>query len=121
MKEFEKITSRDNQRLINARKVRDGKLSEQMFIEGRRLVQDALRSEITIDECFLVEGFRDRELIDAVAKRTKKIVEIPDRIYGSIADTNHPQGIIVIAKRPNTGVVEIETRMTSAALPIVIL
>ena len=56
MIEIEKITSRGNHRLVNARKVRDGKASEHIFVEGRRLAKEALRSELVIDECFVVTG-----------------------------------------------------------------
>ncbi len=120
MSDYEKIFSRDNQRLGNARKVRDGKVSTQIFIEGRRLAEEALRSDLVIDECFVVEGFRDRKLIDAVAKRTSDVVEISKRIFGSIANTNRPQGIIIIAKRPKTGIATINSIMVSAPLPVVI-
>ena len=120
MKEIEKITSRDNRRLVHARKVRDGKVPEQIFIEGRRLIDEALSSDVDIVECLVADCFRNREMLDAIAKRTSAIVEIPDKIFGSIADTNQPQGIILIAKRPKFSSGSIESRLGSAALPIVI-
>ena len=48
------------------------------------------------------------------------IVELPDKIFRSIADTEQPQGIVLIAKRPKTSIENIESRITSALLPIVI-
>src|SRR5258708_5624973 len=120
MKEIEKITSRDNQRLVNARKVRDGKVSERIFIEGRRLVDEALRSELMIDECFVAEGFRDGELLEAVTRQTSKIAKISDKIFTSIADTDQPQGIILIAKRPKTGAETIKLNTRSATLRLVV-
>src|SRR5258708_1533097 len=100
MNEIEKITSRHSSRLVSARKVRDGKIVDRIFIEGRRLVVEALNSDIEIDECFVVDGFSDGELLDAVTHRTRKFAEIPDKILTSIADTDQSQGIILIAKRP---------------------
>lgn len=120
MKKIEKITSRDNGRLVHARKVRDGKVSEQIFIEGRRLVEEALRSGLWIDECFVVDGFQESEILEAVAKRTAAIAEISERTFGSIADTNHPQGIILIAKRPKISLESIESSLKASALPMVI-
>lgn len=110
MNEFEKITSRDNQRLVDVRKIRDGKVADRIFIEGRRLAVEALRSDILISECFVAEGFGDRELVDAVAKRTNAVAEIPDRIFMTIADTDQPQGIILIAQRPRTGLGMVASR-----------
>ena len=120
MNKIEKITSRENRRLINVRRVRDGDVREQIYVEGRRLVAEALCSGLTIQECYVVEGFGDRELLDVVGKRTTVIAEVPERLFKSIADTSHTQGIVVIAKRQNTGVETIDSRITSAALPIAI-
>lgn len=120
MNEIEKITSRDNQRLISVRKVRDGKAPERIFVEGRRLVEEALRSAIAISECFVVEDFQDMDLLNAVGMRTTRIAEISEKVFATIADTQQPQGIILIAKRPNTSAERIKNGLDSASLPIVI-
>ena len=120
MRDIEKITSRDNRRLANARKIRDGKEPTRIFVEGRRLAEEALRSKLEFDECFVVEGFRGDDLIEAFSVRTDRIAELPERIFQTIADTNQPQGIVVIAKRPETSSVEIESRLPSGGLPIVV-
>ena len=122
MSEIEKITSRDNQRLVNARKVRGGNGGNLIFIEGRRLVEEALRSDIVIDECFYVDGFRNRELLSGIAAKTSKIFEIPERIFRTIADTNNPQGTILLGQRPSRGLRIIEERMGAqpTMLPVVL-
>ena len=120
MNEIEKITSRDNRRLVMARKIRDGEIADRIFIEGRRLAVEALRSEISIDECFVVEGFRDGELLAAVGKRTSVFAGLPERVFGSIADTDRPQGIILIAKRPKTGADAIKSRTGEGGLPVTV-
>ena len=117
MKEITTLTSRDNSRLVNARKVRDGKVREQIFIEGRRLVSEALSSTLAIDECFVSEDFRDPELLDAVAERTDAIAQLPTRIFASFCDTDHSQGIILIANRPNAVK---DLTLGNSALPVVI-
>ena len=45
-----KITSRENARLKLARKVRDGLAKDLIFVEGLRLAEEVLRSEIEINE-----------------------------------------------------------------------
>lgn len=120
MREIEKITSRDNQRLVQARKVRDGKVPAQIFIEGRRLVEEALRSDLSIGECFLSADFQDRELAAAVVEKSACAAEVPDRIFGTLADTKQPQGIIVIAKRPKASANLIEENLMRSTLPVVV-
>ena len=121
MRKTEKITSRDNARLIHARKVRDGKASGKIFIEGRRLVEEALDSQhLVIRECFVADDFYDKTFLDAVATRVHDVVEISEQLFRSIADTVTPQGIILIADRPVSSLLAIESALKNAELPIVI-
>ena len=46
---IDRITSRDNSLLRQARAVRDGKLDELIFVEGLRLCEEARRSNVTIE------------------------------------------------------------------------
>lgn len=114
----ETITSRDNGRLVNARKVRDGKRREQIFIEGRRLAAEALRSSIVIDECLISDEFRDDDLLNAINDRTTNIWIVANRLFKSIADTNEPQGIVFLARRPSIGVIDVQ--IETAKLPLVL-
>lgn len=43
------ISSRDNQLARRARAVREGKVREQIFIEGLRLAEEAARAPLSID------------------------------------------------------------------------
>lgn len=118
MSPAERITSRDNRRLVAARKVRDGRERERIFIEGKRLAMEALRSDIEIDESFFADDFQDRELFEAVARRTDAIAELPERLFRSIANTKEPQGIILITKRPESGRHRIA--ISHGSLPLVV-
>lgn len=120
MSEIEPIKSRDNRRLVIVRKIRDGKVTGQIFIEGRRLIGEALRANLEIEECFVAAGFRDKELIEAVRMRTEAISEIPDRLFDSIAGTDRSQGMILIAKRPATELQSVKSRVSTTGLPVVI-
>jgi RNA methyltransferase, TrmH family len=111
------ITSRDNRRLVDARKVRDGKVRELVFLEGRRLVEEALRSEIDLVDGLAAAGFDDGELLDRVAARCE-VSGVADRLFGSVADTDTPQGIVVIARRPAETLDSIDA--ASAEVPVVV-
>lgn len=102
VKDFEHITSRDNRRLMNARRVRDGKVGDFVFIEGKRLAKEALRSRLEIVECFVTETFSDDESVIEVEKQNAFIAGLSDKLFRSIADTDSPQGIVLIAKRPSS-------------------
>ncbi len=122
MNEIEKITSRDNQRLVNARKVRDGGMRGAVFVEGKRLAAEALRSGLAIDECFFVSGAVDDELIQAARAAAGATFELSQKLFDTIADTKTPQGIILIARRPANGRETIEQRLRAgeATLPLVL-
>ena len=66
------ISSRDNARMKHAHRVRDGKERGSIFVEGSRLVGEALRSEVTIDEAYFSETFlqkpEHRRLTEEVAR-----------------------------------------------------
>lgn len=115
MKDFERITSRDNRRLVNARKIRDGKIAGMIFIEGKRLAEEAIRSQIEVVECLLSDGFSDVEIIDAVRSQNAFVATVPEKIFHSIADTDSPQGIVLIGKRP---ALSPKFEINSASLPI---
>ena len=126
MEELQKITSLDNQRLIGARRIRDGHGTGKMFVEGKRLAAEALRSGVEIWECFVSEKFvessENAELLETASAIARFTFELPDRIFNTIADTEHPQGIVLIAERPVGSSERIETALARPdLLPVVLL
>ncbi len=116
---IEKVSSRDNQRLIALRKVRDGKDRSRVFIEGRRLILDAIRSGIKLDEFYFSASFSVPETIEEISAQTAFVAEVAERIFPTIADTSGTQGIIALAGRPQWNFDSIATRV-SVGLPIVV-
>ncbi len=107
MAEISTITSRDNRRLVDIRKVREGKMPDRIFVEGVRLTEEALRSGIPLLESVVSSSFlengRNSDVIQAMADRNVSLVETPDRLFSSLADTVSSQGVICIAERPASG------------------
>lgn len=120
MSEIAKITSRDNRRLVNVRSVRDGRSNTQIFIEGRRLVIEALRSEIQINECFVADDFGDKKLLSEIRDAVDTVFEIPAKIFSSIADTEQTQGIVLLGERLSSGRPNVENALNSASVPLVV-
>ena len=103
---MDKITSRDNPKLKHARKVRDGKATDEIFVEGLRLCEEALRSGAEIREAFVSSSFgrdgREAALVKALEMKHLAVYEIDDKLVQSVADTKNSQGVIFICRRPDT-------------------
>ena len=87
MKGIEKITSRDNKRLKQVRQIRDGRETSQIFIEGRRLAEEAIRSGIALRDCFVAEGFGHVELLHDASLTATPISELSEQLFRTISDT----------------------------------
>lgn len=115
MNELKSITSRDNAKVKFARRVRDGKEYDAIFIEGVRLAEEALRSDVQITEVFITPGFvsdqRRSELLDEIMRREIAATEVSAGVFESIADTENSQAIVMIAARPANGVTAIEANL----------
>lgn len=125
MNRLPQIASRDNQRLTRARRIRDGRALGMMFIEGKRLVIEALRSDTGVEDAFVSSKFADSrenaDIIEKLCRATTFVFEIPDRIFGTIAGTENSQGIIVLANQPKADRILIEKRLASAVyLPLIV-
>jgi len=122
----QKIESKDNPRLKLARKVRDGLESAFIFVEGVRLAEEAVRSNLAIEFCLFEKGndagSRQTDLLDSVWSKTTNIFEVDEALFAAISDTRSPQGIILICKRPKAErtAFEIECKRRTAVLPLTV-
>lgn len=100
-----KITSRDNLRLKLTKKIRDGQDEGSIFVEGLRLGEEAVRSGLKIGFCVIRSDFgldeRGQGILSSLAANSIEIIEVDDRIYPTVADTQSSQGIILICERPS--------------------
>ena len=114
-----KITSKDNEKLKFARRVRDGKVPDHIFIEGKRLSREALGSKVGIEHVFTTGRFlaADGEMLKLI--EIDQIHEISEVLLDSIADTRSPQGIVMIARRPDSiGIAELLKQPADGVLPV---
>ena len=120
-----KISSRDNQRLKSARQVRDGKIKDLIFVEGLRLAEEALRSNLRIEEIFLGENFAGNEraqgFLEIISANDVSSFEVSENIFNSLADTKTSQGVVLIARKPSTGKDKIEANLVKDAPLVVVL
>lgn len=101
------ITSRDNSLLRHARAVRDGKVTDLVFVEGLRLCEEALRSELSIEAVIysteLARKEKALETIEQLIMVARRSGTVSEKLLESISYTKTSQGIIVLAKRPSSG------------------
>lgn len=112
---MQKITSRENQKLKFAGKVRGGRVDDAIFVEGLRLSEEALRSGLKILECFFTENFaqnrRGQDLLKEIEASAESISEIPEKIFNTLSDTKNSQGIILICRKPEIGKTYLEKNL----------
>jgi TrmH family RNA methyltransferase len=105
------ITSKDNSRVKHARNVREGRVRNEIFVEGLRLCEEVLKANLEIvDVLFtadLFENPRGSELISNFPSSA----EVSDKIFATISDTKTPQGICIIAKRPQNNLQTVDNKL----------
>ena len=124
---MQKITSRENAKLKLARKAREGREKDLIFVEGVRLAEEVLRSRIKIREIFVSDVFDENErtarLLKDFQDKDFSIAEVPEKLFQSIADTKTSQGVILIGEKPATGRREFVENFSldKSKLPVVVL
>jgi TrmH family RNA methyltransferase len=98
------ITSRQNPLVQQARAVRAGKQPELIFIEGLRLSEEAVAAALQVETALFAERIareeRGRELLSNLQSTGARLSEVSERVLASVADTDTPQGLILLARRP---------------------
>ena len=120
---METITSRDNSLLRQARAVRDGKDDQLIFVEGLRLSEEALRSGLSISAVIvsaeLAQKDKARNLISELEAASDRTAVVSEKLLESISYTSTPQGIVVLAVRPDNGEKHLDDNMRHPALIVV--
>lgn len=99
-----KISSRDNDRIKFAVKLRDSakaRREERMFfIEGARLCRDAATGNAPVKTLMYTDRALEkyRREIETVAARAEEMFEISEEVSEKLSDTERPQGVFCICK-----------------------
>ena len=118
------ITSRDNSLLRQARAVRDGKLDELIFVEGLRLCEESQRSNLEIEAVIVSEELMRKEraahAIAELARVSKRTASVSEKLLESISYTKTPQGIVVLAERPDSSEAHLAASLKASPLLVVL-
>ncbi|HLG15847.1 MAG TPA: RNA methyltransferase [Blastocatellia bacterium] len=101
---IEKITSRHNPLVKRFRNVRAGAEHQFVFIEGVRLVEEALKAGVHFESIAFSSAAestdRGLELLDALQRVPCRGAHVSPQVMEGIADTENTQGIAAIVSRP---------------------
>ena len=119
-----KITSRDNSLLRQARAVRDGKIDELIFVEGLRLCVEAVQSNLEVEAVIVSEELlrkeKTAEAIAEISKASRRTASVSEKLLESISYTKTPQGIVVLARRPEASEQRLAGSLTASPLLVVL-
>jgi TrmH family RNA methyltransferase len=119
-----KITSRDNSLLRQARAVRDGRIDELIFVEGLRLCVEALQSRLQLEAVIaseeLIRKERAAEAFAEISRASQRVATVSEKLLESISYTKTPQGIVVLARRPDASRERIEASLNAGSLLVVL-
>src|SRR5438105_2317524 len=100
----EKITSRQNPLVKRFRQVRAGSERQHIFLEGVRLIEDAVTAGAHFETVAFTPSLEASErglrLLDELQKVPCRGAHVPPQVMQAIADTESPQGIAAIVSRP---------------------
>ena len=121
---IDRITSRDNSLLRQARAVRDGKIDELIYVEGLRLCEEAQRSKLEIEALIVSEELLQKEraeqAIAELSRVSKRTASVSEKLLESISYTKTPQGIVVLAERPDSSEAHLTTSLDTSPLLVVL-
>ncbi|HXD52166.1 MAG TPA: RNA methyltransferase, partial [Burkholderiales bacterium] len=100
----EKITSRQNPLVKRFRRVRAGSEHHYIFLEGVRLIEDAIEAGAHFETIAFTSSLeiseRGLQLLDNLQKIPCRGAHVPPQVMEAIADTESPQGVAAIVSRP---------------------
>lgn len=98
------ITSPANEKLKQARRIRDGREPGWMFLEGDRLIEAYLEAGGRGGMAFHSPDLGERALSLLETLRVRGCILWPtqEAVLATVSDTVSPQGVIVLAERPSS-------------------
>src|SRR5215510_7799237 len=98
------ITSPSNERLKQARRVRDGREPDLIFVEGERLIEECLQSGLDLFACFHSPSLtlKMQATLGEIAQRNCPVFSTTEAVMANLSDTVNPQGVVLLASRPSS-------------------
>jgi len=118
------IFSRQNPLVQRYRQVRAGMDRRSLFLEGVRLIEDAIRSDISIESVVVARDLLTRprltNLVDQLTQRGVRCEVSSWEILEYLSDVETPQGILALAQRTQRELEEVLNQGEGAPLLVVV-
>lgn len=118
------IFSRKNPLVKRYRQVRAGGDRESIFLEGVRLIEDAVRSGIELESAIVARDLLSRpsmkRLIDRLTQRGVRCEVTTWELLEYLSDVETPQGIVAIARRASRDLEQILEQIEGIPLLVVV-
>jgi len=93
-------------------------------VEGLRLCEEALRSRLVIEAVIVSEELLRKErvagVIDELSQAAKRFGSVSEKLLESVSYTKTPQGIIVLAERPESSESRLAAELDASPLLVVL-
>lgn len=117
------ITSRENSLLHHVRAVRDGRVEDQIFVEGMRLCEEALTSGLKIHAVVFSDEIarkqKPAELIEKLAPASDRLVCVSEKLLAYISYSKTSQGILLLASRPDMSEEQLMNKQVETSLIVI--
>src|SRR5256885_17140075 len=94
------ITSRQNPLLKELQSIRDDQGASLLFLEGPRLIQEAIQASMALEMLVVSESFPQTSFLDPIRERTQRIFCLSDSVFKVVSDVEQPQGLLAVIRRP---------------------
>lgn len=112
------ITSRRHALVEELRTIRDDQKSPFLFLEGPRLVQEALQSGQRIDILVWTPSADREPVLKAAVSGCRRTFQVSESVFRAVSDVESPQGILAVIRRPQW---EWKDLFNRAPAPILVL
>lgn len=101
----ERITSRKNTRIAQARALTDKKERDRtgcFFVEGSKLCEELLKESLCVETVFFTERAREKYAyaVEPLLEKAQESFCVTDEVYEKLTDEQHPEGVFAVAQKP---------------------
>ncbi len=94
------ISSRQNPLIKEIINIRDDRDSPLLFLEGPRLIHEAVNANCKLEILVVSEEFPQISFLEPILAKTTRVVKVSEAMFRAISDVENPQGLLAIGREP---------------------
>jgi TrmH family RNA methyltransferase len=96
----ELISSRQNPLVKELQAIAEDRNSRFMILEGPRLVEEVLKSPLSVDILVWTTAAEADPVVSLVQPKAKRLCRVSSAVFEALSDVKSPQGILAVVERP---------------------